>query len=97
MQDNLCKVIKVWQAFVKFIRSQVLTNGKAVDTQFIGLFFKDEKELLRFMPSCDYLEAGKFKLRSDDDVVDGLRDDSRASYKAAYDSKLKVSFSPLFE
>lgn len=45
------------------------------------------------MPSCEYLEAGKFKIRQNEDVIDGLRDDCRTSYKEAYEAKINVSFS----
>lgn len=81
MKENMTKVSKVWQAFVKFLRSQVLTNGKCVDTQLIGLFFKDETQILKYMPSIDYLEAGKFKFRQNDNLIDGLNDDAVANYK----------------
>ena len=91
MKENLTKVNKVWQAFVKFLRSQVLTNGKCVDTQLIGLFFKDEKQILKFMPSTDYLEAGKFKFRWNEDFIDGLKDDAVEDYQQKYRNKLEVS------
>jgi len=34
-----------------------------VDTTLIGLFAKDENGDVIYMPSPDYLEAGKFKLQ----------------------------------
>ena len=37
-------------------------NGRLVDTQLIGLFCKDANGDVVYMPSRDYLEAGKFKL-----------------------------------
>ena len=73
MADNLSKATKVWQAFVKFIKNQVTVNGRMVDTQLIGLFCKDQNGDVLYMPSRDYLEAGKFKLqRGQGSLVDRL-------------------------
>lgn len=62
MADTMGKATKVWQAFVKFIKNQVTVNGRLVDTQLIGLFCKDSNGDVLYMPSKDFLEAGKFKL-----------------------------------
>ena len=63
MAENMAKCIKLWQAFVKFVKNQVQVNGRLVDTQLIGLFCKSQPEGdIFFMPSPDYLEAGKFKV-----------------------------------
>ena len=62
MAEHMGKVQKVWQAFVKFVKNQVTVNGRLVDTQIIGLFCKDQTGDVLFMPSREYLEAGKFKL-----------------------------------
>ena len=64
MLENLSKVQKVWFSFAKFLKNQVTVNGKLVDTQLIGLFFRDNDDngSVVFWPSVDYLEAGKFKL-----------------------------------
>ena len=62
MAEQMGKVQKVWQAFVKFVKNQVTVNGRLVDTQIIGLFCKDQTGDVLFLPSRDYLEAGKFKL-----------------------------------
>ena len=64
MMENLNKVQKVWYAFTKFIRNQVTVNGRLVDTQIFGLFYRDNDDSgnVVFMPSVEYLEAGKFKL-----------------------------------
>lgn len=71
MKDNLTRVKQVWAAFVKFVTNQVVTNGKLVDTQLIGLIFKSGHAVC-FLPSIDYVEAGKFKFRQGGEVVDGL-------------------------
>lgn len=63
MAENTAKTLKVWYSFVKFIKNQVTVNGRLVDTQLIGLFGKDEYDNVIYMPSRDYLEAGKFKLQ----------------------------------
>ena len=63
MAENMAKVIKVWQAFVKFCKNQVTVNGRLVDTTIVGLFAKDANGDVMYMPSPDYLEAGKFKLQ----------------------------------
>jgi hypothetical protein len=42
MKENLTKVNQVWGSFSKFIANQVITNGKCVDTQLIGLIFKSK-------------------------------------------------------
>jgi len=62
MQENAQRITKVWLAFVKFIKSQVMINGRLVDTGLIGLFFLDSRREVTFMPSPEFLEAGKFKL-----------------------------------
>ena len=63
MAENTARALKVWQAFVKFVKNQVVVNGRVVDTQLIGLFCKDADGDVIYMPSCEYLEAGKFKLQ----------------------------------
>mmetsp|Transcript_8219 Transcript_8219/g.9949 ORF Transcript_8219/g.9949 Transcript_8219/m.9949 type:complete len:295 (+) Transcript_8219:152-1036(+) len=63
MAENTAKVIKVWYSFVKFVKNQVTVNGRLVDTSLIGLFLKDANGDVMYMPSPDYLEAGKFKLQ----------------------------------
>ena len=62
MSENTAKVLKVWYSFVKFIKNQVTVNGRLVDTTLIGMFGKDQFGDVMYMPSADYLEAGKFKL-----------------------------------
>ena len=48
-------------------------NGRLVDTQLIGLFCKDANGDVVYMPSREYLEAGKFKLqRGQGSMVDRL-------------------------
>lgn len=71
----MAKVNKVWQAFTKFIQSQVVQNHKCVDTQLIGLIFMDDRQGVAFMPSVEYLEAGKFKFRQGERETDGMRDE----------------------
>jgi hypothetical protein len=90
MKENIAKVMRVWYSFVKFVKNQVVTNNRCVDTQLIGLIYKDEKQAVRYLPSVEYLEAGKFKIRQGDDLIDGLREQAVSSYKQAYDAKLKV-------
>lgn len=95
MADTINKASKVWQAFVKFIKNQVTVNGRLVDTQLIGLFCKDATGDVLFMPSRDYLEAGKFKLqRGQGSLVDRLglpAVDMLDAYQAKYQEKLQVS------
>ena len=64
MLENLQKVQKVWFSFVKFVKNQVTVNGRLVDTQLIGYFLRDNTDggNVVFMPSPEYLEAGKFRL-----------------------------------
>lgn len=62
MAENIAKTLKVWYSFVKFVKNQVTVNGRLVDTQLIGLFGKDASGNALYMPSPDFLEAGKFKL-----------------------------------
>lgn len=95
MADNVQRINKVWQAFVKFVKSQVVVNGRVVDTCLIGLFFNDSNRQITFMPSPDYLEAGKFKLQrgaksfADDDQEEGP--ETKKSYEEKYRQKLQVS------
>ena len=73
MAETMGKAQKVWQAFVKFVKNQVTVNGRLVDTQLIGLFCKDANGDVVYMPSRDYMEAGKFKLqRGQGSLVDRL-------------------------
>ena len=62
MTENIVKVVKIWQSFSKFIKTQVMTNNRLVDTQMIGLFGKDSNGDIFYLPSREFLEAGKFKL-----------------------------------
>ena len=62
MTENIVKVVKIWQSFSKFIKTQVMTNNRLVDTQMIGLFGKDNNGDIFYLPSREFLEAGKFKL-----------------------------------
>ena len=32
MTENIAKTVRIWQSFSKFIKSQVMTNGRLVDT-----------------------------------------------------------------
>ena len=61
-KENFRKVFKVWQAFVKFLRSQVEVKGKMVNTHYIGHFVKYEEQIL-YLPTSDFIEAGKFKFK----------------------------------
>ena len=84
MLENLNKVQKVWYAFVKFIKNQVTVNGKLVDTQTFGLFYRDNDNNgnVVFLPSVEYLEAGKFKLsKTNNETVANL---SLEQYSAKY-------------
>lgn len=62
MEENMQRINKVWLAFSKFVKNQVVTNGRVVDTGLIGLFYNDSLRQVSYMPSPDYLDAGKFKL-----------------------------------
>ena len=90
-------MLKVWQAFAKFIKNQVTVNGRLVETQLIGLFGKDANGDSFYMPSCDYLEAGKFKLqRGQGSLINKLQlaegsPDLLDAYNAKYQEKLQVS------
>lgn len=58
-------ILKVWLAFCKFLRSQIDEKQVSVDTVVAGLFLRqvqDESVVITFLPSPEYLEAGKFKL-----------------------------------
>ena len=63
MAENTAKTLKVWYSFVKFVKNQVTVNGRLVDTQLIGLFGKDENGDVFYMPSREFLDAGKFRLQ----------------------------------
>ena len=97
ISENYSKVLKVWQAFAKFIKNQVTVNGRLVETQLIGLFGKDANGDCFYMPSCDYLEAGKFKLqRGQGSLISKLQlaegsPDLLDAYNAKYQEKLQVS------
>ena len=97
ISENASKVLKVWQAFVKFIKNQVTVNGRLVETQLIGLFGKDANGDIFYMPSCEYLEAGKFKLqRGQGSLLSKLHlaegsPNLLDAYSEKYQEKLQVS------
>lgn len=57
----------------------------------IGVFYRDKDHSLKYLPSVDFMEAGKFKFRQSDDVIDGLRSEAIQTYKEQYEAKLTVS------
>lgn len=64
MRDNLSKCNKVWAAFASFIHSQVIERGRTVDTIIVGYFYPTfMMSSVSFMPSPDFMVAGKFKLQ----------------------------------
>lgn len=55
---------KVWQAFEKLLYDQVVNKGRLVDSQLAGLFFRlPTQQHVTFMPSPEYVDAGKFKVQ----------------------------------
>lgn len=72
MINNLGKVMRVWSAFSKFIKSQCTEKGKAVDTNICGTFMPYDGERVAFMPMPAFLEAGKFRLQKGVDFLDGV-------------------------
>ena len=91
MLQNLQKVQKVWYAFVKFVKSQVTVNGRLLDTSIFGLFYKDNANSgnVVFMPSMEYLEAGKFKLSRTSPNNETVAATSMAEYSAKYAEKIR--------
>ena len=92
MLQNLQKVQKVWYAFVKHIKNQVTINGRLVDTQIIGLFYRDNHDHgnVVYKPSCEYLEAGKFKLSKTSLNSETAANQSMEQYQASYDQLLQT-------
>ena len=73
MTSNLAKVIRVWSAFSKFIKSQVTDKSKHVDTQTIGLFLSAKGQgNVQFMPLPTFMEAGKFRFAKGSEFNSGL-------------------------
>ena len=88
MAESIAKTLKVWYSFVKFIKNQVNVNGRLVDTQLIGLFGMDTNGDVFYMPSRDYLEAGKFKLqRGVGSLVEKLQLDLTGDFLEQYFAK----------
>ena len=82
----------MWFAFVKFIKNQVTVNGRLVDTQLVGLFYRDNNNdgNVVYMPSPEYLEAGKFKLsRTSTSSGVTTTDISSDKYNTEYKAKLQ--------
>lgn len=100
MGENVARAVKVWYAFAKFVKNQVTVSGRLVDTDLIGLFLKDQATGdIIYMPSRDYLEAGKFKLQrgrgapmNETLLTGGV--DLLDSYASLYNAKLQVSATP---
>ena len=68
VREEFRNVYKVWSSFVKFIRVQVQGKQKIVDTTFIGYLHKKDDEAvtaqnLELLPSQEFVEAGKFKIK----------------------------------
>ena len=65
-KDNFRIIFRVFMAFTKLLRSQLCSKGKGVDTLYFGFLYKDEtSQKITYLPSKDYLEAGKFKWTGD--------------------------------
>ena len=58
--QNLKTATQVWNAFSKFLAAQVLSKGRTVDTNMIGMFAPENV----FWPSPDFLRASKLKMKS---------------------------------
>lgn len=91
MVHNLGKVMRVWSAFTKFIKSQCTEKGKAVDTNICGTFMPYDGEKVAFMPMPAFFEAGKFRLQKGVEFLDSVMnadnqgDSVQVRYKEAYD------------
>lgn len=51
---------QVWNAFSKFLAAQVVSKGRTVNTNLIGLFAADHV----YWPSPDFLHASRLKLKN---------------------------------
>ena len=95
MEENVQRINKIWFAFTKFVKNQVVTNGRVVDTGLIGLFFNDSQRQTQYMPSPEYLDAGRFKLqkgpRGQADEACEENDQTKQAYDEKYRNKLSVS------
>ena len=97
MTQNLAKTIRVWSAFTKFIKSQVIEKSKAVDTQCIGLFVPGRgSAAATFMPLPAFMEAGKFKFPKGSDLSSALESQISGitvyeKYSETYNQRLNVS------
>ena len=70
------------------MKNQVSINGRLLDTTLIGLFCKDSNGDVIYMPSSDFLEAGKFKLqRGQGSLVDKLALQDGANLLESYCEK----------
>ena len=59
-------------ALSKFLSSQLDHKERGIDTLFIGVFIKDkDTKAIKYLPSKDFIEAGKFKWCGDPlDTID---------------------------
>jgi len=91
--EHLQSCNKVWQSFEKFIFDQVCKKNRMVDTQLCGIFFKiNSQASVQFLPSPDYLEAGKFKISRHAKMVDTQNLNlNKLYYRESYDQLLAVS------
>lgn len=81
---NLRTCTQVYNAFAKFLSSQVVQKGRTVNTNLIGIFAPDHI----FWPSPDFLKASKLKQKSDVSL-------SAETYDELYANQLKSEPKPL--
>ena len=55
------------------MKNNVVINGKIVDTQLIGLFYPQDDKVF-YLPSLDFLQAGKFKVNKETSLVSETAD-----------------------
>ena len=81
---NIRTCTQVYNAFAKFLSSQVVQKGRTVNTNLIGIFAPDHV----FWPSPDFLKASNLKQRSDVNL-------SPETYGELYLNQLKAEPKPL--
>ncbi|CDW72251.1 UNKNOWN [Stylonychia lemnae] len=80
-KDEFRNTYRIWSGFVKFIRSQIQSKQRLVDTKYIGCFYEKDGKIV-YLVSQDYFEAGKFKNKKQpefdkqQEIIKGFKDNN---------------------
>ena len=65
LRDRVRKYQRVWQALVKYLRSQCGEKARCVDFPLLGKFMKLGEQFM-YVPSLEFVDSGKFSFPEND-------------------------------